>query len=773
MAIRITGMYSGLDTESIISELASAQSVKKNKLVKAQTKLSWKQDAWKALNTKIYSFYTNVLDTMRFEGSYMRKSTKVSHPNAVSIVTSADAPNSVQTLKIGQLAKQGYLTGGKLAPATDKNGNEVKVSATTKLKDMGFSGEGSFRVKVNGKSTDITLKEDMKISDVVNQLNAAGLSASFDAKNQRFYVNAKNSGATADFTITSNDAGGKDILGKLGLVAAYDKNSNEYKEYQLWASYKDPANADAFNKAKEAEIARLIAAKKASTDSLLKANEEYQKRLDALFKDNDENSKYQIDYDENDKDKVNAQADALYEELYGPETPKLDDKGQPVLDADGNQVMERVGGLKKTLDDAKDALKKAQEELAELKKSGTATEAEIEAAEQKVGTASEKVTDAQKAFNEKNAHYSYVKGVANIQNAIEANKETIADNRSYYEVDPATGEPVLDADGKLQATQKAKDEIADYFDDKIAMAEQYLKDAADYETLSDAEKEALGLATKIDGRDATINLNGVEYTSSKNTFEINGMTITVQQEISEEITLTTAEDTDEIFNMIKNFFTEYNKLINEMDALYNADSSKGYEPLLSEEKQGLADSEIEEWEKKIKDSLLRRDSTLRNVSDAMKTVLMQGATVNGKTMYLSDFGINTLGYFNAADNEKGAYHIDGDKDDPAVANKDDQLRAMIAADPATVQKFFAGLSKNLYDTLTDKMKAVKDTSSAFTVYNDKTMEKEYKDYTDRIKKEETKLNALIDNWYKKFSAMETAMAKLQSKNNAVSGMLGG
>ena len=771
MAIRITGMYSGLDTESIIGELASAQSVKKNKLVKAQTKLSWKQDAWKALNTKIYSFYTNVLDTMRFEGSYLRKSTKVSHPNAVSIVTSADAPNSVQTLKIGQLAKQGYLTGGKLAAIKDKDGNDVKVSATTKLKDMGFSGEGSFRVKVNGKSTDITLKEDMKISDVVNQLNAAGLSASFDAKNQRFYVNAKNSGATADFTITSNDAGGKDILGKLGLVAAYDTTSNEYKEYQLWASYRNDLTARGDAEAKE--IAKLIAAKKASTDSLLKANEEYQKRLDALFKDNDENSKYQIDYDENDKEKVNKQADALYEELYGPETPKLDKDGKPVLDDDGKPVMERVGGLKKTLDDAKDALKKAQEELAELKKNNTATEADIELAEKAVTEASEKVTDAQKAFNEKNAHYSYVKGVANIQNAIEANKETIADNRSYYEVDPATGEPVLDADGKLQATQKAKDEIADYFDDKIAMAEQYLKDAADYENLSDAEKEALGLATKIDGRDATINLNGVEYTSSKNTFEINGMTITVQQEISEEITLTTAEDTDEIFNMIKNFFTEYNKLINEMDALYNADSSKGYEPLLSEEKQGLADSEIEEWEKKIKDSLLRRDSTLRNVTDAMKNALMQGATVNGKKMYLSDFGINTLGYFNAADNEKGAYHIDGDKDDPAVANNDDKLRAMIASDPATVQKFFAGLSKNLYDTLTDKMKAVKDTSSAFTVYNDKTMEKEYKDYTDRIKKEETKLNALIDNWYKKFSAMETAMAKLQSKNNAVSGMLGG
>ena len=43
MPIRITGMNSGLDTESIITELVSAQSAKKNSLVKAQTKLSWKK----------------------------------------------------------------------------------------------------------------------------------------------------------------------------------------------------------------------------------------------------------------------------------------------------------------------------------------------------------------------------------------------------------------------------------------------------------------------------------------------------------------------------------------------------------------------------------------------------------------------------------------------------------------------------------------------------------------------------------------------------------
>ena len=60
MPIRITGLNSGLDTESIISALVSSYNYKTDKYKKAQTKLSWKQDAWKTLNTKIYSLYSSV-----------------------------------------------------------------------------------------------------------------------------------------------------------------------------------------------------------------------------------------------------------------------------------------------------------------------------------------------------------------------------------------------------------------------------------------------------------------------------------------------------------------------------------------------------------------------------------------------------------------------------------------------------------------------------------------------------------------------------------------
>lgn len=785
MSIRITGMYSGLDTESIITQLASAQSVKKNKLVKEQIRLSWKQDAWKALNTKIYNFYTNTLDNMRWQGSYRKKMTSVSNTNAVSVVTSSDAPNSVQTMTIDKLAKQGYQTSGQIAK---EDGGQVSASST--LEDLGFvgdaDGKGSFRVKVGNKTTDIEVTKDMKISDVVKKLQSAGINASFDEKNQRFYLSSKDSGLKADFTITSNNAGGKDALKSLGLITAYNPNSNEYKEYEKWANYGNDPTASPRKEAEADEVAKLIADKKASTDALLKANEELKKRLEQIQKENDENDKYDLDYDPADKDKINEQAKKLYDELYGEEKPKqkLDEDGNPMVDGSGNPVYvqkldkdgnpmvddsgnpvyetERNGGLKKTLDDAQAALKKAQEELEQAKKDNPADSQAVKDAEQKVMDASSAAAVAQTDFNKKNAHYSYVQAVANTQNAIEANRDTIADNETYYTVG---------ADNKLQATQKATDEVTQYFSDKIAAANDYLNDAANFPSLSDEEKKKY--ATKIDGQDAQITLNGVTYTNSKNAFEINGLTITAQQETTEPITLTTTEDTDGIYDMIKNFFTEYNKLINEMSSLYNAESSKGFDPLLSEEKAELADSEIEEWEKKIKDSILRRDSTLRDVSDAIKDVMMKGATVNGKTMYLSDFGINTLGFFKAADNEKSAYHINGDKDDSAVATEDDELRAWIASDPDTVTKFFAGLSENLHNELADKMKSVKDTSSAFTVYNDKTLKKEYDDYKDRIKKEETKLNDLMDKWYKKFSVMETALAKLQSKNNAVSGMFGG
>jgi flagellar hook-associated protein 2 len=283
-------------------------------------------------------------------------------------------------------------------------------------------------------------------------------------------------------------------------------------------------------------------------------------------------------------------------------------------------------------------------------------------------------------------------------------------------------------------------------------------------------------AKKIDGTDSKITLNGIEYESSLNTYSINGLNITAQQATGEgddnAISITTSTDTQGIYDKIKDFLTQYNALINELTSLYNADSAKGYEPLSDDEKDAMSDTEIEKWEEKIKASLLRRDDSLESVMNAMTSSMSKGVKIGDKTYYLSSFGIKTLGYLNAPENQHNAYHIDGDEDDAASSGNTDKLMAAITSDPDTVVSFMQQLASNLYTAVGDKMKSTT-LSSTYTVYNDKEMASEYSDYTDLIKKWEEKLQAQEDYYYNKFSAMETALSKLNSQTSSLSSMLGG
>lgn len=313
--------------------------------------------------------------------------------------------------------------------------------------------------------------------------------------------------------------------------------------------------------------------------------------------------------------------------------------------------------------------------------------------------------------------------------------------------------------------------------------------------------EASKRATKIDGSDAAIVLNGVVYTSSSNNFSINGLSISVNAVTdsvdlskaktngsldadkisdmlvntplndSEAISITTSTDTQGIYDKIKDFITSYNNIINKMTKLYNADSAGNYEPLTDDEKSEMSDSEIEKWETKIKDSLLRRDSTLSTVMSAMTTAMSGGATVNGKTYFLSNFGISTLGYMNAAENEQNAYHIDGDEDDENTSGNTDKLMTALNSDPDTVMDFMKQMATNLYNAI-DKQMTSTTLRSKYSIYNDKEMTTQYKNYTTTIKEWETKISDKEDYYYKKFSSMESALSKLNSQASSLSGLFG-
>lgn len=238
MAMRMTGMMSGMDTESIIQELVAARRKKVDVKKKEQTRINWKQEIWKELNTKLKRLQSKYIANMRFSDAYSKKTTKVSNSNAVSIITGENAMNGVQTMTVDQLAKSGYLTGGKIEGSG--------VTALTKLSeiDPAYAGGGVFTVKNGEKSVDIKVDQDTTISDVLNQIKEVGLNANFDAKQQRFYITAADSGAAGDFSFTASNPVGAKAMELLGLQTKIGEDNKSYAEYSLYAKYYDK-DADA------------------------------------------------------------------------------------------------------------------------------------------------------------------------------------------------------------------------------------------------------------------------------------------------------------------------------------------------------------------------------------------------------------------------------------------------------------------------------------------------------------------------------------------------
>lgn len=650
--MRLSGLISGMDTESIIQELVSAKQTKVDNTKKAQTKHEWKQDAWKSLNTKLKNLQSKYVANLRFSSSYMKKTTKVSNSSAVSVITGEDAVNGVQELSVKQLAKTAYLTGGKVQAGAEGK----KWDALSKISDvMGADFKaGDITFTTGGKTVDIEVTEDTTISDFLSKIKASGLNANFDAGQQRFFISAKQSGADSNFSMTADNVGGAKILAALGLQVSLKDDPDSLKQYQEYASY----------------------------------------------------------YNENDKDATIAGMRSLIDGDIATQT-------QNYLDRYKNLV---------------ELKKEAEDKITELKKDSDKNEAAIKAQEESLA-------------------------------AYEKEMKDITD--SYIDITTATGD-----DGEVTYTATAKEDfkknVEESYYEKAAYASEVLKK---YNAGMDVE----GYATKIEGRDARIVLNGAEFTSANNTFAVNGLTFTALAETKadEVVTVTTQDDTDGIYNMLKDFLKEYNSIINEVDKLYNADSAKGYEPLTDDEKDAMSESEAEKYETKIKDALLRRDSSLSSIRSGFVEVMSKGIEVNGKTMYLSSFGINTLSYFTAGDNEKNMYHIDGDPDDASTSGNADKLKSMIASDPDTVVSFFSQLSKNLYSKMNDLSKPVEGYRSYGSFYDDKKMKTDYDDYKTKISDLEEKLADYEDKWYKKFSSMETALAKLQSSTSAVTSLLGG
>lgn len=694
MAIRMTGLQSGLDTEAIVEQLMEAQRTKQTKIKNKKTTLEWKKDIWSSLNTKLNTFHQSWAGKMRLQANYKTKKAVSSNENKLVATAKSTAANGAYSVQVQKIAKSQYVTGGKLVSQDGK-----KVTASTKLSDLKGDDfkEGSEITIKNGEKTVILIVDSTTtVGDFVTSCNQAGLSASLDANQQRVFIGASASGSDGAFTITASQSSDAVVSTRSDLRNALDYNNLSSSDKSKvntamlnYASYINSTDEAEQEKAEKAlQTLKEIAEKNAKSAAQVTVKEQYIADYKAKFisEDEDGNVTYVGD----------AEADAEFKAIRQMSDEEFD-----------NLSNAEKAALAKTLVEQQTSEKKV-------------------AAYMKTDEAKEKVNDI-------------VAADADNRNS---NIETLAQNYlAAEEADstPATSD-ILSAVGLAQV---------------------------DGTEVKEGDT-AVGMAV-IGAQDTVVVVNGATLTSSTTTLEVNGLSLELKDEtaVGESINVTVSNDTSAVYDMVKDFIKEYNALLKEMNTMYYADSAKGYDPLTDEQKEEMSDDEIEKWEKKIKDSLLRRDDTLESVINIMKNAMMGSVEVDGKKYSLSSLGIMTSTDYT----EKGLLHIYGDKDDTVYADKDNKLQEMIDSDPDFVMNILTGLTTNLYNNMSKKMQKTS-LSSSLTFYNDQQMTSQIKDYEKQISKWETKLKEMEDRYYSQFTAMEKALASLQSQQSALSGLLG-
>lgn len=278
---------------------------------------------------------------------------------------------------------------------------------------------------------------------------------------------------------------------------------------------------------------------------------------------------------------------------------------------------------------------------------------------------------------------------------------------------------------------------------------------------------ALGIAAQTkNGQDAVLKIDGYDVVKSSNTFTIDGITYTLNDkyipadENDKGISFSVTKNVDAVVDKISKFVDSYNELIGKLQSMIGEEVYRSYSPLTDAQKEEMSDSDIEKWEEKAKSGMLHNDSGIQSLLTTVRKALY--TTVEGTGMKLSDIGLTT-----------GTY-TDGAK---ITLNKD-KLKKALETNPDAVTSLFVKTSKStdantkfnesgfvarLSDSLLSYTKQATDVSLD-------AVEDSISDSKEEVGKLEDKLSAKSDALYLKFSAMEAALAKLNSQSSWLSSL---
>lgn len=269
----------------------------------------------------------------------------------------------------------------------------------------------------------------------------------------------------------------------------------------------------------------------------------------------------------------------------------------------------------------------------------------------------------------------------------------------------------------------------------------------------------LGISRSEKGSNSQIEVKAKDGSFTKtlneesNSFSIDGITYNVHTTGTCDIT--SKEDVQPVVDNMKKFVEDYNKIMDKIYSLVTEKANKEYPPLTEAQKKDMSEEEIERWEKKAKEGLLRNDSEMRSFMDKM-----QNSIFGDNMKFLMDCGLTSSEYYT----KKGQLSLDEDKFKKELQNNSQK-----------VYDAFAGGNDSVLEKMKDTMYDYVGTSSSVFAKKaglEKTSSVVNNFYSEQIKRQEEAIKLLQrkmddreNKLYKQFGQLEASMNKLNSQMN--------
>ncbi len=804
MVMRIGGLASGMDIDSLVEKLMKAEKSPLYKLQQKKTLYEWQRDSYRSVNAKLEKFSINTRDKY-INTSLKSKVATVSNSTYASAVATPDASGTLKLDGVSQLATAAQGLG------------DIQINATskTKLSELGIQ-DGVIKlsaIKADGtmptESSKITVDKSMTIEQFVDKINKsdAGVNALFE--NGRLSITAKNTGDNktgAEVKVTE----GADVFGKLGFSSLIGETSGDLASGGKNAIFQvngiaTERSTNTFNISGYMITLKETFNGSSTTNNLLdgafyerkNALEDFKKKETAYDEANLKNDAAVKAFNEA-KEKflegLNSNQRGIYEKLSNPSIlTELSydqiDKLKSIDFSDEAAAKEAIANLSEA-DGFTDELK------AKLTKSISDLEGISQLSENDFNALS-LVAQREKTYSSLNK--TMLKGFDGLGADI-ANKLAgldLSNGNPFKDLDPATATELEKKLGALSTEALevlqglSADEINQFAN--TAGTELAKNDASNQLKQADAAKAAADERSKnaevnfkqlykekiYDGTEADFEAKYEEYIRNLNASSTPPK-VPEDSTTTSPVTISSSTNVDDMMNKIVEFVASYNELINGLNEQTKEKKYRDFPPLTQEQRKDMKEDEIKLWEEKAKSGLLRSDSIIRSGLSDMRSFIYETnpAVSNSKFNTLYNIGITTTKSYN----DGGQLTIDSEK-----------LRKAIEEDPDAVAKLFSNPTGKEKDTvtMTDEngtvvtktadtrgyLQKLQDSVGKFKLGIEKkagkatateqsyTIGKSMIDLNSRIDRMQKRLITVEQRYWKQFSAMETAINKANQQSS--------